>query len=350
MGHAPDSDGRPTGVRCSDAHEDAAGPPVVSLLDDARQLAETGPYLVEGSTCVLCFRVIVGFGDVTAEGHTERCPASSWPKILAALEQGGTGVMMQTEPARFACAAPGCDGASRYDYICEGCRERVEAAMLASRPQLLEAMTAERTEVEAWLVSDWAPERRWVIADENYRERALDAVAADLAERTGGAWADDALGFVDDVLYQRRTQHPSAPPRELFAWRVGTEGAAAVAWQEHVAPILRDALQHALATFPLTWAGREYKAALLQQEGYSADDAKDAFEDGLWEGTGKPALPRLVMDAFEAIYYPDPDWIVQVEPGGPCGALWRKYRILPDDIQAILDAYDAVSCQQEATD
>jgi hypothetical protein len=58
----------------------------MSPLDDAQRLAETGPFLVEGSHCSLCDRVIVGFAHIEAQEHAETCPVRSWPKIVATLE------------------------------------------------------------------------------------------------------------------------------------------------------------------------------------------------------------------------------------------------------------------------
>lgn len=58
----------------------------MSLLDDAQRLAETGPYLGEGTLCMLCHRDVVGFAHIKAQEHAETCPARSWPRIVALIE------------------------------------------------------------------------------------------------------------------------------------------------------------------------------------------------------------------------------------------------------------------------
>ncbi len=58
----------------------------MSLVDDAKRLERVGPYLIEGSHCELCGRVIVGFAHIAPEGHDAVCPVRSWPRIVAALE------------------------------------------------------------------------------------------------------------------------------------------------------------------------------------------------------------------------------------------------------------------------
>jgi hypothetical protein len=58
----------------------------MSGLDDAKRLAEIGPYLSEGTFCMLCYRDVVGFAHIKAKPHAETCPSRSWPHIVATLE------------------------------------------------------------------------------------------------------------------------------------------------------------------------------------------------------------------------------------------------------------------------
>ena len=58
----------------------------MSLLDAARKIQVAGPYLLEGSHCILCDAVIVGFAHIPATDHAPECPWLSFPKIVVVLE------------------------------------------------------------------------------------------------------------------------------------------------------------------------------------------------------------------------------------------------------------------------
>lgn len=241
-----------------------------------------------------------------------------------------------------ACVAPDCgnETTSTYHDLCDTCRKRVEDAMARARPSLLEMMVSERAEVEAWLASDWAPPRRWVLANEEFLAEPLDETVRRLVEETCPSWDGTVPGFVDDAMYEKwaawsRSYAPDKPVRPQYAWRVGNDSPAAEAWRAHAAPLLRVALEQALATFPLTWAGQELKAALLQRDDYDWKDADAAIEEGL-EGTGSFGdLPPGARRYLLLRYDPDPAYLLSADEPHEH---WWKYRVLSDEIMAILNA------------
>lgn len=220
--------------------------------------------------------------------------------------------------------------------------------MLEARGALLESMVNERAEVEAWLAAEWSPQRRWVITGDDYREDSLDDVVTRMVHQTASDWGAPFLGFVDDMTWQRREQwrvehRLEDEPRQLTAWIVPDDSETAGAWREHLAPLLRAALSQALATFPIAYAGREIKNALTQQGGYDAEQAGGGFEE-LWEGSGETGLSKDAgEDYLELRYYPDPTWMCNAGdwPESIGARLWERYRVLPAEIMAILDAVRA---------
>lgn len=61
----------------------------MSLLDDARRLADVGPALSEDTFCCLCYEQVESFGTnpvFPGKPHKTTCPALSFPRIVAALE------------------------------------------------------------------------------------------------------------------------------------------------------------------------------------------------------------------------------------------------------------------------
>jgi hypothetical protein len=212
--------------------------------------------------------------------------------------------------------------------------------MVRARPSLVEMMAQERTEVEAWLSAEWAPRRRWVIADSEYCAEPLDDIVKRMVEGTVSEWGDPYLGFVDDAQWdhwerRRQERSPEGEPRPLLAWLVPSDAETAKAWRAHLAPLLRAALEQALTTFPLTHAGREIKDAITQSGAYDKDQSDGGFAE-LWEGTGPNGLSDAGEDWLELRYFPSETWMCDMDfkPG-----LWQRYRVLPDEIMAILDAY-----------
>ena len=64
----------------------------MSLLDDARRLAEGGPPTYEDMFCLLCDAQVVAFGVnpvYPAGPHRIDCPWPAMPRIVAALEAAG---------------------------------------------------------------------------------------------------------------------------------------------------------------------------------------------------------------------------------------------------------------------
>lgn len=247
-----------------------------------------------------------------------------------------------------ACVAPGCgaDTPSPWHHLCGGCEKRCTAAMVEARPALMEAMVTERREAEAWLAADWAPVRRWVVADREYRPEPLDAVVERLVEEVASTYGDSSLGFVDDVQHARlvawdreRATEPEREPRSLLAWRVASDSEAGAAWRAHLAPLLAAALEQALASFPLTWAGREIKDAMTGSGEYGTDDVSAASEEIL-EGTGPNGLSDGARYYIELRDDPKAGYICEADgwPDGIGTELWERYRVLPDDIMVILDA------------
>lgn len=201
--------------------------------------------------------------------------------------------------------------------------------MLAARPSLMELMVTERAEAEAWLAADWSPQRRWVVAADDLRPQSLDVVARHMvAETAVEGWYGLHIAFVDDV--------PVKNPRTETAWVISGDSDAAEAWRAHLAPLVRAALEQALETFPLTWAGREIKDAITHPDSHG-----DGFDE-IWEGSGTTGLSDGAEDYLELLSM-SPDWMCH---GGEwpemIGAhLWRRYRVLSDEIMAMLDAADA---------
>lgn len=251
-----------------------------------------------------------------------------------------------------ACVAPSCgaETPSRYHRLCKACEDRVERAMQRARPALLELMTRERAEAEAWLAADWSPPRRWVVADDDYHPEPIDAVVARMVEATADDWCAPHLGFVDDATWERRArwwrehdlEHAAVPQT---AWLVPAGSETATAWRAHLAPLLRAALERALATFPLEHAGREIQDALLGRGGYDHEDAGGALDE-LWEGSGETGLSEDAQAYLDLRYYPSPTWGCDATDG-IYERFWRRYRVLPDDIMAILDA-DAAADEADA--
>jgi len=135
------------------------------------------------------------------------------------------------------------------------------------------------------------------------------------------------------------------PPQT--AWRIAGTGDVAEAWRAHLTPIFSAAIEQALATFPLTWVGREIKGSILTPEGYA--DASGGFDE-IWEDTATTGLSKGGEDYLELRYYPDQTWMCDAEdwPQGIGAHLWRKYRVLADDIMAILDAVGAAEASTQA--
>jgi hypothetical protein len=247
------------------------------------------------------------------------------------------------------CVAPACgaETPSPYHHICEVCRTRVEDAMRHARPSLMEAMVAERAEAEAWLAADWAPPRRWVIADDEYHPEPVDDVVKHMVEATVDARGAPYLGFIDDGAHERveRWKLEQSPPYAALpptAWLVPSDSETAQAWRAHLAPLIRAALEQALASFPLRYAGREIKHAIMHHPDYAPNSSGDEFEE-LWEGTGPTGLSDGAEDYLELRYYPNEAWMCDVDFKPQ---LWQRYRVLPDDVQAILDAYVAAETEQ----
>lgn len=235
------------------------------------------------------------------------------------------------------CVAPGCGAETRtpYHHVCDACRKRVEDAMVRARPSLMEAMVDERAEAEAWLASEWAPRRRWVLCTNEYVPLDPAAEAEHLAEEMAGGWAADrGLGFVDDELYRRRESREDRPQ---LAWIVPSDSETASAWRAHMAPIIQAALEEGLRTFPLAHAGREIKAALTQDGGYDVEGVGGGFEE-LWEGSGPTGLSDAAEDYLELRYYPDETWMCDIDFKPE---MWRRHPVLSDDIMAIVDAANA---------
>lgn len=240
------------------------------------------------------------------------------------------------------CVAPGCgaETPSPYHYLCDADRKKVEAAQVEARPALLEAMRDARLEAETWMASDWAPPRRWVLTNEEYQVLDLVAESERLARETAEEWGDHHLGFVDDARYEKWTAFDKKmdrepPPRELNAWIVSSDSAVTGQWRAHLAPFLRAALKEALATFPLSGAGHEIKT-LIREAGEQGDD-HGGFEE-LWEGSGEPDLSEDAKDWLAIRYYPRSGWCAESHPDSLYWHLWMRYRLLPDDIMAIMDA------------
>lgn len=247
------------------------------------------------------------------------------------------------------CVAPACGEAtpSKWHSICDACRDRVESAMLRARPSLIEVMARERAEVDLWLASDWEPARRWGIAGREYYERPVVEVVKRMVDETCSEWDDPSLAFFDDSEHQQREKRrehvsPESEPRRQTGWLVPSESGTAEAWRAHLTPLISAALTEALATFPLAHAGREIRAALLG--GYGEDQTSGAFEE-IWEGTGGSGLSEDAETYLEVLHYPQPNWICNVGPDGIGAELWRKHRVLSDDIMAILTAVDAAEPQ-----
>lgn len=257
---------------------------------------------------------------------------------------------------RGTCVAPDCgaETPSKYHSLCKPCRERLKAATLAALPALLGAMTEERAEAEAWLAADWAPPRRWVIADDQYRPQPLDEVVDRMVKETASEWCAPHLGFVDDAQLEkweriRLRAKLDAEPRVLSAWLVPGDAEAASAWRAHLTPLVKAALERALATFPLEHAGRQIKNAITHADGYDEDGAKGGFEE-IWEGTGESGLSQDAESYLE-IRHLEPIWSTVEGPGDLYFDLWMKYRsLLPDDIQAIMLAAQAADDALEGVD
>ncbi len=244
------------------------------------------------------------------------------------------------------CVAPDCgaETRTRYHRLCDACTKRVEDAMIEARPALLEAMVEARSEAEAWLAAEWSPMRRWVIADHDYHEESIDAVIARMVDETADEFGAPILGFVDDARHARWREH--LPERERppqTAWRLGSDSEAVRAWRAHLAARLKPALEDALATFPISYAGREIKDALTQEDDVGEDVVHGAFEE-LWEGSGPIGMSEAAQDYLAMRYYPDPSW--------GCDATdnlyedhWIRYRVLPDDVMAIFEAAIALGAQ-----
>jgi hypothetical protein len=220
--------------------------------------------------------------------------------------------------------------------------------MVRARPSLMEMMVTERAEAEAWLASEWAPRRRWVIADRDYMAESLDAVAERLSEDAVSEWGEPHLGFVDDGQHEkwerwRQKYDPESEPRKQTAWLLDGESEAAKTFRAHLAPFLREAVERALSSFPLKWAGREIKDALTQSNDYDKEGIRQGFEE-VWEGSGPTGLSAGGEDYLELRYHPNQTWMCDVDdwPDSMGAHLWMRYRVLSDDIMAILDAVKAV--------
>ena len=256
---------------------------------------------------------------------------------------------------KMLCLAPGCENKTESEYhtLCIGCEKRVEAAMLRARPSLMELMVTERAEAEAWLAAEWTPPRRWVIADENHDAELISTVVERMVDETAAEWGPPSLGFVDDELWARREEWrqkrlPDAEPSSPSAWLIPSDSPVTEAWRKHLTPILASALRMALSTFPLSHAGDELKTALRHQGDYDKDNVSDAFED-IWEGSGNIGLSDGAESYLELKYYPDETWMCEVKewPEAIGAKLWKKYRVLSDEIVAILDALEQHQEQQE---
>jgi hypothetical protein len=243
------------------------------------------------------------------------------------------------------CVAPGCgaETPSRYDYLCDPDRTKLEAAQVEARPALLEAMRDARLEVERWMASDWSSPRRWVLTNEEYEVLDLVAESERLAGETAEEWGQHHLGFVDDPRHERSTAlrkaaTPESPPRELQAWIVASDSDVTGQWRTHLAPFLRAALKEALATFPLSGVGHEIKTHIREASQHGDDHG--AFDE-LWEGSGQTGLSEDALDWLAIRYYPSATWCADSSPDSTYWHLWMRYRVLPDDIMAIMDAADA---------
>jgi hypothetical protein len=218
--------------------------------------------------------------------------------------------------------------------------------MRRALPRLLDLMVDERAEVERWLASDWSPLRRWVISDDDYHPMTTDTVADQLAGHVADEWRGGCLGFVDDEerrLWNAWRAKHGEPLNDspLTAWRVVGDSRTGRAWRVHVAHLLRSALDEALATFPLHYVGQELKDALTGRGGYGADDADGAIEELLGGLLGQ-VMPfsDAACDYVRLRYDPDPSYMLDAsEPDG----YWWTYRVLDDDIMAILDAVRAAN-------
>jgi hypothetical protein len=261
-----------------------------------------------------------------------------------------------TDPRQGSCVAPGCDAEtpSRWHLLCAACERRVEEVQADYRTALLDAMTTERAEAEAWLAAEWAPSRRWVIAGDDYAVTPADDVVGRMVEETAAEYGPPSLGFFDEVAYETmerlRAEHrPDAKTREKAAWVVTDESETTKAWRAHLAPLIRAALEHALSTFPLKHAGREIKNALIQVGGYGAGAADGAFEE-LWEGSGETGLSDDAQSYLEARYSPTETWCIGSDPEGLTFGLWMRHRVLPEPIMEIMDAAQAAHERRTAED
>lgn len=241
------------------------------------------------------------------------------------------------------CVAPGCgaETPSPYHYLCDADGKKVEAAQVEARPLLLEAMRDARLEAERWMAADWSPLRRWVLTSEGYAVLDLVAESERLAEETAQEWRDHHLGFVDDAMHEKWTAYskkatPESPPPELQAWIVSSASDVTREWRAHLAPFLRAALEEALATFPLSGAGHEIKAAIRE----ATNEDRGGFQE-LWEGSGETGLSEDAKAWLEIRYYPSAGWCAESHPDSLYWHLWMRYRVLPDEIMAIMEAADS---------
>lgn len=253
-----------------------------------------------------------------------------------------------------ACAVPECGVStpSRYHLLCDTCRERVEAAGKQLRPALLDALTDLRAEVDAWLAGDWAPSRRWVISGQDYEIVPIEDIVARMVDETAAGWGDPSIGFTDDLQHarwekQRQEYAPENEPRKQLAWGVPVDSATTTAWREHLAPLVRAALEQALGTFPLTYAGREIKDALTRSDDYGAEDVNGAFEE-LESGSGGNGLSENAGIYLCWRYDDDPSIWFSFDPGED--HLWinegRRLGLIPADILAIIDAANAAEVER----
>jgi hypothetical protein len=246
------------------------------------------------------------------------------------------------EMTTMKCVAPGCQQEAESETIlCENDRLRVERSMADHKDDLLELMVEARAEFEKWLESPWRPAVEWVICQEDHMElsteEAVNRIVDDLFGKYSLSTTDVDLGWTDPVVRKFRAGHNKSP-FDKTCWRIVESSSGTLkAWREHLKPYLIGAFGAALETFSLEHAGREIKAALLQQHGYgpeSNDGAMDEVTGSLLESSKAPFSDDA--DIYVRLKYDDDPGYMFHPDAAP--DIWWRYPVLPTDVMAILDA------------